>query len=42
MTGWRIGFAVGNREAVEGLGTVKSNIDSGIFQAVQMAGDRGP
>lgn len=38
MTGWRIGFAVGNREAVEGLGIVKSNIDSGIFQAVQMAG----
>lgn len=38
MTGWRIGFAVGNRKAVEGLGAVKSNIDSGAFQAVQMAG----
>ncbi len=38
MTGWRIGFAVGNPEAVVGLGTVKSNIDSGVFQAVQMAG----
>ena len=38
MTGWRIGFAVGNPEAVAGLGTVKSNIDSGVFQAVQMAG----
>ena len=38
MTGWRIGFAVGNREVVEGLGTIKSNVDSGIFQAVQMAG----
>lgn len=38
MTGWRIGFAVGNREAIEGLGAVKSNIDSGVFQAVQMAG----
>jgi LL-diaminopimelate aminotransferase len=38
MTGWRIGFAVGNREAVEGLGVVKSNIDSGAFQAVQLAG----
>ncbi|MFH1292731.1 MAG: LL-diaminopimelate aminotransferase [Pseudomonadota bacterium] len=38
MTGWRIGFAVGNREAIDGLGTIKSNIDSGVFQAVQMAG----
>ncbi|MFO7783545.1 MAG: LL-diaminopimelate aminotransferase [Desulfatiglandales bacterium] len=38
MTGWRIGFAVGNREVVEGLGVVKSNVDSGVFQAVQMAG----
>ncbi len=38
MTGWRIGFAVGNREAIEGLGGIKSNIDSGVFQAVQMAG----
>jgi LL-diaminopimelate aminotransferase len=38
MTGWRIGFAVGNREAVEGLGAIKSNIDSGAFQAVQLAG----
>lgn len=38
MTGWRIGFAVGNQEAVDGLGAVKSNIDSGVFQAVQMAG----
>lgn len=38
MTGWRIGFAVGNDRAVEGLGAIKSNIDSGVFQAVQMAG----
>ena len=38
MTGWRIGFAVGNPQAIEGLGEIKSNIDSGIFQAVQMAG----
>jgi LL-diaminopimelate aminotransferase len=37
MTGWRIGFAVGNREAIDGLGAIKSNIDSGVFQAVQMA-----
>jgi LL-diaminopimelate aminotransferase len=38
MTGWRIGFAVGNRDAVAGLGKIKTNIDSGIFQAVQEAG----
>jgi len=38
MTGWRIGFAVGNRKAIEGLGAIKSNIDSGVFQAIQMAG----
>ncbi len=38
MTGWRIGFAVGNSEAIEGLGAIKSNIDSGVFQAVQIAG----
>jgi LL-diaminopimelate aminotransferase len=38
MTGWRIGMAVGNMELVQGLGKIKSNIDSGIFQAVQEAG----
>lgn len=38
MTGWRIGMAVGNPELVQGLGKIKSNIDSGIFQAVQEAG----
>ncbi len=38
MTGWRIGFAAGSPELVEGLGAVKSNIDSGVFQAVQRAG----
>lgn len=38
MTGWRIGFAVGNNEAIKGLGLIKSNIDSGIFQAIQIAG----
>lgn len=38
MTGWRIGFAVGNRSAIEGLGGIKSNIDSGVFEAVQQAG----
>ena len=38
MTGWRIGFAVGNRQVLAGLGKVKSNLDSGVFQAVQEAG----
>lgn len=38
MTGWRIGFAVGNREIIGALAEVKSNIDSGAFQAIQLAG----
>ncbi len=38
MTGWRIGFAVGNRDVIAALGKVKTNIDSGIFQAIQVAG----
>ncbi|MFQ5543652.1 MAG: LL-diaminopimelate aminotransferase [Nitrospiria bacterium] len=38
MTGWRIGFAVGNRDVLTALGQVKSNMDSGIFQAIQEAG----
>jgi LL-diaminopimelate aminotransferase len=38
MTGWRIGMAVGNAEVVAGLAQAKSNLDSGIFQAVQEAG----
>src|SRR4030043_1398455 len=37
MTGWRIGFAVGNREVLAGLGKVKTNLDSGVFQAIQEA-----
>jgi LL-diaminopimelate aminotransferase len=37
MTGWRIGMAVGNKEAVHALGTIKSNIDSGAFKAIQLA-----
>ncbi|RLB10964.1 MAG: LL-diaminopimelate aminotransferase [Deltaproteobacteria bacterium] len=40
MTGWRIGFAVGNAELISALGAVKSNIDSGVFQAVQIAAIR--
>ena len=38
MTGWRIGFAVGNAEAIGNLGKLKTNIDSGVFQAIQYAG----
>ena len=38
MTGWRIGFAVGNAGLVAGIGKVKTNVDSGVFQAVQGAG----
>ncbi len=38
MTGWRIGFAAGNEDVIAGLGKVKENIDSGIFQALQWAG----
>jgi len=38
MTGWRIGFAVGNRQVLNGLLKIKSNLDSGCFQAIQEAG----
>lgn len=38
MTGWRIGFACGNKEAIKALGTIKNNIDSGVFKAIQEAG----
>ncbi len=37
MTGWRIGFAVGHPELVGALKKVKSNVDSGQFEAVQDA-----
>jgi len=37
MTGWRIGMVVGNKEAIRALFTVKSNLDSGIPQAIQLA-----
>lgn len=37
MTGWRIGFVSGNSEIINHLREVKSNIDSGVFQAVQLA-----
>jgi len=37
MTGWRIAFAAGNKDALEGLLKVKTNVDSGVFQAIQEA-----
>lgn len=38
MTGWRIGWACGKAELITGLAKVKSNVDSGIFSAIQLAG----
>ena len=38
MTGWRVGFAVGNAGILAALGRIKTNLDSGVFQAVQYAG----
>ncbi|MCX5713732.1 MAG: LL-diaminopimelate aminotransferase [Candidatus Omnitrophica bacterium] len=38
MTGWLVGWACGNAQLVSALAKVKSNIDSGIFSALQLAG----
>ena len=40
MTGWRIGMAVGNAEMINALMRIKSNLDSGIPQAIQRAAIR--
>jgi len=37
MTGWRVGFALGGAEVIAAFAKVKENIDSGVFNAVQMA-----
>ncbi|MBD2196084.1 MULTISPECIES: pyridoxal phosphate-dependent aminotransferase [Calothrix] len=37
MTGWRIGFVVGNAMGIKGLTQVKSNVDSGVFKAIQVS-----
>ena len=37
MTGWRLGWIAGNADLIRALGQLKTNIDSGIFQAVQWA-----
>ena len=41
MTGWRVGWAAGNARVVEALGRLKSNIDYGVFQAIQFAAAAG-
>ncbi len=38
MTGWRLGMALGNRTAIAAMSQVKSNTDSGVFNAIQYAG----
>jgi LL-diaminopimelate aminotransferase len=38
MTGWRCAAVVGNAEAIETYWRLKTNIDSGLFEAVQLAG----
>jgi alanine-synthesizing transaminase len=38
MAGWRVGFCVGNRQAVAALTRLKSYLDYGIFQPIQIAG----
>jgi LL-diaminopimelate aminotransferase len=37
MTGWRVGMAVGNAGIIDALKRIKSNIDSGVPQAIQHA-----
>ncbi|NET47556.1 MAG: aspartate aminotransferase [Merismopedia sp. SIO2A8] len=37
MAGWRVGFVVGNRDIIQGLRTLKTNMDYGIFAALQTA-----
>ncbi len=39
MAGWRVGFVVGNRRIVQGLRTLKTNLDYGLFAALQCAAE---
>lgn len=41
MTGWRLGWILGNQEAIQAIAQVKTNVDSGAFKAIQQAGVRG-
>jgi LL-diaminopimelate aminotransferase len=38
MTGWRIGMAMGNPDIIAAMSKVKENVDSGIFNSIQLAG----
>src|SRR5205085_3402752 len=38
MTGWRCAFIAGNADAIAQYWRLKSNVDSGLFEAVQLAG----
>jgi len=38
MTGWRVGWVAGNRDVVAALCTLKSNMDNGVFTAMQWTG----
>jgi LL-diaminopimelate aminotransferase len=38
LTGWRIGWVAGNRDLVERYRQLKTNLDSGMFEAIQLAG----
>ena len=39
MAGWRVGFVVGNSNVIQGLRTLKTNLDYGIFSAIQKAAE---
>jgi LL-diaminopimelate aminotransferase len=39
MAGWRVGFVVGNSDVIQGLRTLKTNLDYGIFSAIQKAAE---
>jgi len=39
MAGWRIGFVVGNSKIIQGLRTIKTNLDYGVFGALQAAAE---
>jgi LL-diaminopimelate aminotransferase len=39
MAGWRVGFVVGNNDVIQGLRTLKTNLDYGIFSAIQKAAE---
>lgn len=39
MAGWRVGFVVGNNKIIQGLRTLKTNLDYGIFSALQAAAE---